>query len=118
MNGLLKLFFPAVLMLFCSLKGFSQFGDDIKWNKEGNSYTTEKGGGIVEIALPSNTEKVILPKDKLTDPGAESPIKISDYAFSADKQKVLLFTNTKKVWRYNTRGDYGIADLPKNIVRQ
>ena len=29
------------------------------------------------------------------------------------KNKILLFTNAKKVWRYKTRGDYFVFDLKK-----
>src|SRR5690606_34976388 len=32
------------------------------------------------------------------------------YSFSPDYQRVLIFTNTARVWRYNTRGDYWVYD--------
>ena len=33
--------------------------------------------------------------------------------FQKKKNKILLFTNAKKVWRYKTRGDYFVFDLKK-----
>jgi dipeptidyl-peptidase-4 len=36
---------------------------------------------------------------------------IKSFTFSNDNNKVLIFTNTQKVWRYETRGDYWVLDL-------
>ncbi len=35
----------------------------------------------------------------------------TDYTWSADGKKLLIFTNTRKVWRKNTRGDYWVLDV-------
>ena len=39
--------------------------------------------------------------------GERVPLTIADYAWSKDMSKLLLFTNTKRVWRAETRGDVG-----------
>ena len=44
-------------------------------------------------------------------PGAQTPLDVDDYAWSADGRRLLIFTNTKKVWRQNTRGDYWVLEL-------
>ncbi|MFA5816467.1 MAG: S9 family peptidase, partial [Bacteroidales bacterium] len=36
---------------------------------------------------------------------------ISDYIWSDDATKLMIFTNTQRVWRYNTKGDYWVMDL-------
>ena len=36
---------------------------------------------------------------------------IEDYALSIDRSKVLLFTESQKVWRLRTRGSYWVLDL-------
>ena len=36
---------------------------------------------------------------------------IEDYALSTDRSKVLLFTESQKVWRLRTRGSYWVLDL-------
>lgn len=36
---------------------------------------------------------------------------IEDYTLSADRSKVLLFSDSKKVWRFRTRGSYWVLDL-------
>lgn len=43
---------------------------------------------------------------------------IKNFAFSADGKKLLIFTNTKRVWRYNTRGDYWVLDLSSRQLKQ
>ena len=42
---------------------------------------------------------------------ARTTLEVDDYAWSADGKRLLLFTNTKKVWRRNTRGDYWVLDV-------
>src|SRR3569833_2664139 len=83
----------------------------LKWSKEGNSFYTEKGGNIVKIELPANKETVIVARESLIPPGEGRAIQVRNFSFSEDGGKVLLFTKTKRVWRYNTRGDYWVYDL-------
>jgi dipeptidyl-peptidase-4 len=44
-------------------------------------------------------------------PGAADGLAIDDYAWSSDGSRLLVFTNTRKVCRDNTRGDYWVLDL-------
>ena len=45
---------------------------------------------------------MLVSSEKLvTKPGA-TPMKIDDYVWSDDNKQLLIFTNTKKVWRLNT----------------
>src|SRR5690606_17619170 len=43
--------------------------------------------------------------------GGTTALPIDDYTWSADGTTLLVFTNTRKVWRDNTRGDYWVIDL-------
>jgi len=40
------------------------------------------------------------------------------YAINVNYTRVLLFTNTAKVWRYNTRGDYWVMDIIANKLKK
>ena len=51
------------------------------------------------------------PAAALTPPPERKAPEIDDYAWSKDGKRLLVFTNTKKVWRRNTRGDYWVLDL-------
>ncbi|MBS1932541.1 MAG: S9 family peptidase [Bacteroidetes bacterium] len=109
----------VVILLVCITgKSFCQFDNGLKWNKEGNSYYELQAGNIVQVLLPSKTEQPILSKDKLIPSGYASPLAIRSYSFSGDYKKILIYTNSKKVWRYETRGDYWIYDLDNNSLTQ
>ena len=105
----LKGFAISVLILFISLIASSQIGE-INWSVDGNSYYRVEKNELVQYTLPENKPAVIISKQQLTPAGSTNPLQFSYYAFSDDQQKVLLFTNTKRVWRINSRGDYWMFD--------
>jgi dipeptidyl-peptidase 4 len=43
---------------------------------------------------------------------------VKNYTFSTDQNKVLIFTNSKRVWREDTRGDYWVLDLNTKKLTQ
>ncbi len=62
---------------------------------------------------PVTGEKTTLvPAEKLIPENAKNPLRVSNYSFSKDQSSLLLFTNTVKVWRQETRGDYWLLHLP------
>ena len=79
----------------------------IKWTSNGNTYTKIKDGGIVKVDPKTDAEVVIVRKEQLTLPGATDALMPQSYDFNSSNTKLLIFTNTAKVWRYNTRGDSG-----------
>jgi dipeptidyl-peptidase-4 len=113
----LKAFIISVLVLFVSQIASSQVGD-IRWSVDGNSYYRLEKNELVQYTLPDNKPLVILSKQQLTPTGSPNPLQISYYSFSSDQQKVLLFTNTKRVWRLNSRGDYWILDRKSGSLSQ
>jgi len=89
----------------------------INWTKDGLSYTQIKNGEIIKVD-PSKTDQIVfVKKEQLIPSGKSTPLTIQGYAFNGDNSKVLLFVNSVRVWRYNTRGDYWILDLIKNELR-
>ena len=76
-----------------------------RWLPDGNAYAiVERSEGGVEIARydAASGARTVLAKTKLD---------VSDYAWSPDGRQLLVFTNTKRVWRQNTRGDYYVIDV-------
>jgi dipeptidyl-peptidase-4 len=96
---------------------FAQFGNPIKWSADGNGYYRSRFGGIILTSLPDNKETTIITAEKLTPQGT-SALNIQNFSFSNDNQKVLIYTNSKKVWRYNTRGDYWVYNLTNSSLIQ
>lgn len=74
---------------------------------------------IVRIDLDDPAvEHVLVSAQLLTPAGAEKPLVIDSYQWSEDKTKLLIFTNTERVWRYNTRGDYWVLDVESESLTQ
>lgn len=113
----LKFFIIPVLILIVTLSSSAQTGD-IKWANDGNSYYRIENNELVQYVLPDNKPVVVITRQQFTPSGSESPLDVSFYSFSADQQKVLLFTNTKKVWRLNSRGDYWVLDRNAGSLNQ
>ena len=113
----LKLLAATVLVLFISLTAWSQ-GGEIRWSNDGNSYYRVEKNELVQYTLPDNKPVVVLSKQQLTPAGNTNPLQFSFYSFSDDQQKALLFTNTKRVWRLNSRGDYWMLDRTSGALTQ
>ena len=94
------------------------FPKEINWTADGNSYLKIKDGSIVKTDARSNNETVLIKKEQLTPQGSVKPLSFRQFNFSADNRKLLIYTNTAKVWRYNTRGDYWVLDIPSNTLTQ
>jgi dipeptidyl-peptidase-4 len=86
-----------------------------RWLNGGSGYTTLEsadGGGrdIVQYGTDSGERMVLVSASVLVPTGAEEPLSIQSYEWSSDGSRLLIFTNTRRVWRNNTRGDYWVLD--------
>jgi dipeptidyl-peptidase 4 len=107
-------FYLFVIFLLTGFSGiYAQSANRVKWSMDGNSYYLNKADEIIEVSLPDSKETILVSKEKLIPPGQTKPISIRNFSFSQDRQKVLIYTNSKKVWRYDTRGDYWVF-IPGN----
>src|SRR5580704_9332629 len=98
-----------------------------RWLDGGEFYTTvepsesvkEKDAkDIVRYETAAGKREVLISAAKLVPPNEKAPLKIDDYAWSKDKSRVLIFTNTAQVWRRNTRGDYWVLDLKSGAMQK
>ncbi|MGQ1785350.1 MULTISPECIES: S9 family peptidase [unclassified Saccharicrinis] len=104
---------------------FRQKGiNTVRWMKDNKGYSaletnkTIGGKDIVTYDAQTGTRTVLVSAGKLIPKGAKKPIVISSYSWSQDNSKLLIFTNTRKVWRYHTRGDYWVLDLKTEKLTQ
>ena len=88
-----------------------------RWLEGGAAYTTiepsatVKGGyDLVRYDSANGQRSLLIPAEQLVPPGQTAPLELDDYEWSADGKQLLIFTNTQRVWRYNTRGDYWTFD--------
>ncbi|HZI21144.1 MAG TPA: S9 family peptidase [Gemmatimonadales bacterium] len=92
-----------------------------RWMGGGAAYTTvepasDQGGGgsdIVRYETATGTRSVAVSARQLVPRGDSAPLDVDDYTWSSDGTKLLVFTNTRRVWRQNTRGDYWVLDTGK-----
>ena len=117
MKQLFKATLLSVAFSIISILSYAQSGE-IKWSNTGSSYMEFAEGGLTEHILPGNKTKVVLSAAQLTPKGATAALTVSFYSFSSDNKKVLIFTNTKKVWRLKSQGDYWVLDLTTNALTQ
>jgi dipeptidyl-peptidase 4 len=95
-----------------------KFPKALRWMPDGESYAVVEGNEIVRYSPAGKSREVLVSKELLTPANAKNPIPVEDYSWSKDRKRVLIFTNTKKVWRDNTRGDYWVLDLTSRKLRK
>lgn len=96
----------------------------VRWMKDNKGYSTLKenseigGKDIVRYDAASGTRAVIVSAKALIPEGTDTPLEIYDYEWSIDNSKLLIFTNTRRVWRRHTRGDYWLLNVASGKLSQ
>jgi len=119
---------PSLLTLeriFASGEFRGDFFGPARWLADGSGYTTlepsirvQAGRDIVRYDPGSGAREVLVPAERLIPQGQSVPLFIDDYQWSEDGTKLLIFTNTQRVWRLNTRGDYWVLELGSGRLQQ
>ena len=95
-----------------------------EWLGSGDSYLALEpsaipgGTDIVRYQTVSGAREISVPASRLVPAGDKKPLAIESYAFSSDGKQLLIFTNSKTVWRQNTRGDYWLFNLASGALRR
>ncbi len=96
----------------------------MNWLNDGERYSrleknNETGGtDVVAYRAKDDAREVIIPSSMLIDRETGKPIGVRSITWSADNKKVLIYNNTRRVWRYDTRGDYWVLDRETGALRQ
>ncbi|MEO6674976.1 MAG: DPP IV N-terminal domain-containing protein, partial [Ginsengibacter sp.] len=115
---MIKLLLTLIIIGYSSICS-SQFKPrEINWTPDGNAYIQIQGGNVVKTDIKSGGETILIKREQLIPQGASEPLTFDIFNFSASKSKLLIYTNTAKVWRYNTRGDYWVLDILSNKLAQ
>ncbi|MEB2776696.1 DPP IV N-terminal domain-containing protein [Algoriphagus sp. D3-2-R+10] len=89
----------------------------IQWIENGAAYVTvENGNELARWDSQTLDKSVFVPGSALQNIG--NPIYIESFSLSDDGTKVLIFTNSSRVWRSNTKGDYWVYDLASKQLKQ
>ncbi|HJZ66753.1 MAG TPA: DPP IV N-terminal domain-containing protein, partial [Blastocatellia bacterium] len=90
----------------------------VRWMDGGASYTRlepsatlKDARDIVRYDTETGRREVLVAAGHLIPSGSSTPLAIDNYAFSASGKRLLIYTNSQRVWRQNTRGDYWVLDI-------
>ncbi len=114
----LKRFKIVVLVICFAHIAYAQNRGGINWTEDGNAYTRVKDGNIVKVDPKTDAEVIMVRKEQLTVLPGKKVLNPQSYSFNKSNTKLLVFTNTAKVWRYNSRGEYWILDIIANKLKQ
>jgi dipeptidyl-peptidase-4 len=114
----MKHFIRIIFLLFLATHTFAQIPPTFQWLPNGSGYRDVDEGEIVEVNLASQQSKTLVSNTMLTPSGQTAALKVRSYAISSSGDKVLIYTNTKKVWRHDTRGDYWVLDLSSKALKK
>src|SRR2546423_6540498 len=109
---------PAPPLAVHAIWGSREFASDLlelSWMKDGKAYTDveEDASGntdLYRIDAATGTKQLLVRGAGLVPPGDRRPIAIEEYRFSGDGSKLLIFTNSARVWRQNTKGAFFVWD--------
>ena len=105
------------------------FGPDFRtksyggtWHSDQPGYarvdSTDNGKAIVYHDAETGEQTVLVTAKQLVPPGKDAPLEVEAFQFSKDLAFVLIYTNSQRVWRQNTRGDYWVLDRSANLLKQ
>ena len=98
-----------------------------RWLDGGVAYTTvepsaaypdSEAEDIVRYETADGARTVLVSASRLVPAPATTPIRIDDYAWSKDSKLLLIYTNSQKVWRQKTRGDYWVLNLTSGKLQK
>jgi dipeptidyl-peptidase-4 len=95
-----------------------------RWTPDGGAYFSyqrqagARGPDLVRVNPETGEQTVLVRSEQLVPAGDSLPLRMANFQFSRDGRKLLLFTNTTRVWRLNTRGDYWVLDLDTGTLRR
>jgi dipeptidyl-peptidase-4 len=98
--------------------------EGLRWLDDGRAYAVleESAAGkdardVILYDAASGRREVLVEARHLTPAGAAAPLQIASFS-ALDRNRILLFTDAKKVWRRNTRGDYWLFDRRKGTLKK
>ncbi|MGJ1386616.1 DPP IV N-terminal domain-containing protein [Sphingobacterium spiritivorum] len=99
------------LSIFCILLVNNAFAQKMQWTADGNAYYSfsAKGIDIVDLLHPDQNKPFLTTQELIPKDSAQA-LEVQSFQVSPDGNNLLLFANTQRVWRDNTRGDYWIFD--------
>ena len=97
----------------------------IEWLPDGNGYAKLEPGDagedstdLVRYDAVSGARSVLVRASNLVPTGAKEPLAVESFSLSPDGRRVLVFTNSTRVWRSNSRGDFWLLDIASGSLKK
>lgn len=87
---------------------------DLQWMRDGAYTILDDSAGqtnLYRVDAVSGTRTILVRGEDLVLVGARDPIDVESYQFSKDGTKLVIFTNSARVWRQRTKGTFFVWDL-------
>lgn len=110
--------------LFSSREFDTESVPEVRWSRSAPAYFTLEpaaagpGRDLVRHDPETGTHAVLVPAAAFIPKSGSVPLQVESFEFSSDASRLLLYTNSRKVWRQNTRGDYWLLDVATHDLRQ
>lgn len=111
----LTFFIQCAITISC----YAQFkNSEITWTKDGSAFYQVEQSAIYKV-IPGDKKAPdqLVTAQQLT-PAGKKPLNVASFELSSDDNLVLIFTNTARVWRYNTKGDYWLLNRATGVLKQ
>ncbi len=97
----------------------------VQWLEDGSGYTVlessgtvERGRDIVKYNPATGRREILVSAELLVPAGDSEALVVQGYFWSKGMKKLLIYTNSRRVWRRNTRGDYWVLDMGNEKLSQ
>jgi dipeptidyl-peptidase-4 len=107
----------TILICLLAVNVSAQPWKQTQWSKDGQSIYEANGASITSYNAKEGRQTVKISSSMLT-PKGQPAIQVEDFSYTPDENKWLIYTKSQKVWRYKTRGDYWLLDLPSGKLQQ
>ncbi len=102
-----------------------KFFGPARWLEDGKAYTTveassefPKARDVVRYDTATGKRELLIAAKELIPADAKEPLELQNYEWSSNRSAVLIYTNSHRVWRANTLGDYWLYDREAKKLRK
>ncbi|MBK6681173.1 MAG: hypothetical protein IPG53_14710 [Ignavibacteriales bacterium] len=90
-----------------------EFFKSVSWTESGHTYYKMEdgtdGSQIFKVDISTGNKTLLAETKDFVPEGKNTPLGLNDFKFSKSGKYILIYTNTKRVWRVNSKGIIGFT---------